>query len=141
MTRTAMRCNPPVESRAWRSAAPVATGGVECRKSWAPGRPDAARRHAAPHRHPWLAAVRHRRHGTSALPSLANYRSASMPRLLKQAEAATGSFNALASPTHVLAAVGREVGAGDPAGLVGDEERDRVGDLLRRTQPPGRDLR
>src|SRR5207342_959619 len=46
-----------------------------------------------------------------------------------------------ALPTHVLATVRAEVGAGDPARLVGDEERNGVGDLVRLAQAAGGDLR
>src|SRR6186997_1442583 len=44
-------------------------------------------------------------------------------------------------PTHVLAAIRRQVGAGDPAGLVGNEKRDRVRNFLRAAEASGRDLR
>src|SRR5690348_9904524 len=58
-------------------------------------------------------------------------RSASMPHLVKCAEAATGSFKARISPTHVMPAVDGEVRAGDPGGFLAGEEGDGVGDFLR----------
>src|SRR3546814_11333689 len=41
------------------------------------------------------------------------------------------------SPTHVLPAVRGQVRAGDPAGVIGDEEAHRIGDFVRIAQPPG----
>src|SRR5690606_3759012 len=54
---------------------------------------------------------------------------------------ATGSGLARGLPAHVLAAIGSEVGAGDPGGLLGQEECNRVSDFLRGAEPAERDLR
>src|SRR5688500_9161160 len=45
------------------------------------------------------------------------------------------------SPTHVLPTVCRQVGAGDPGGLIGNEEGDRIGDFLWGAEAAGGDLR
>src|SRR6476661_10823438 len=97
MTRAAMRRNPPVEARAWRSAAGLATAGVKRHKScWTP-----------------------------------DYNLA----FSKPNQPSTES------PTHVLTAVGGQVGAGDPGCFVRDEERHRIGNFVRQAQSTSRDLR
>src|SRR5690606_40680785 len=61
--------------------------------------------------------------------------------LCSMAHAAAALQLVAALPAHVLAAVGRQVGAGDPSSLVGHEERHRVGNFVGRAEAAGGNLR